>query len=475
MNPSSKRWILLLIVSLCSLSVQAQDQAERLFDNATTFMSAGKYKEAMADLQSLISSFPRTSWASKALLTMARYHLETEGDFEKALELFSRIQTEYASEDEASAAYYYKALIMERRGESVAELESAVADLMRMRNLYPENSSQAGALFLFGKLSLRLKNYLDALKHFQDLEFTYSQSPFLSQAFLHAAQAAYLKNQPDRASMILARLQTRYPNSPESERARSYLRLIDRIRNPAEYKLDSSFFGSTPKSFSSPTRVAVGANGEVAIRGQKSIHFASIHNPTERSSAVMKDLEDFGYDREGNLLLIFKNRIMARQSEAPPMSQAFRDIRSASVDAFGRLFVVDDDEKDAFVFSKDGSLIRHMGLNRPRMVRAFGGDSVFLLGDGSRLQRFDASFNPVENNLPAFTNIVDFCFDPYGNLYVLSGKGATVTVLDHTGAKQTSFNLKNGYPLKQAHGIAADASGAIYLADRRGGAVQRFQ
>jgi len=37
------------------------------------------------------------------------------------------------------------------------------------------------------------------------------------------------------------------------------------------------------------------------------------------------------------------------------------------------------------------------------------------------------------------------------------------------------MDLKGGsFPLKQAQSLAVDSSGAIYLADRRGGAVYRF-
>lgn len=138
----------LLWISLYSL---AQDQAERLYDNARTFLNAGKYNEAITDFRDVIDNHPETPFAPKALLELGMYTLEIENDHQGSLEFFQRIQEKYASSDEAPAAYYYKALIMERHGTSRADLEAAVADLIRMNNLFPDNPWRSGAFYLFGR------------------------------------------------------------------------------------------------------------------------------------------------------------------------------------------------------------------------------------------------------------------------------------------------------------------------------------
>ena len=472
---------ILAISAFFSFSVYAQEQAERLFDNATTFMNAGKYKEALNDLESLINDYGQTEWAPKALLKVGLYYLESEINYEKALGYFAKIQEAYRESQEAPAAYFYKASIVERQGESRAELESAVADLFRMRSLFPDNAWQNGALFLFGKLALRLENYTESLKHFQNLEFSFPKSEYLPRALLLSAKAAYLQGRPQQAALILARLQGNFPNANESEDAASLLRLLDRFQQGSPgYQLDPAFYGSSPKIFNSPSRVIVSGSGFVGIRDQRGVHFSSLNDATLKITLPLKDVVDFCADRDGDILLIYKNRILPRDGAAVFTSLNFsgnvlRDIRSAAVDDFGRLLVIDDDVKSIVVYSKTGAPLTDITTNRPKMVRTYGGNAWILINDGDLLRGFDSAFTPREGGPGGLSNIIDYRFDPYGNLYVLSDKGSQVSVFTHQGKNHVTFNLKTGtFPLKQAQAIAVDASGAIYLADRRGGAVYRF-
>lgn len=255
------------------LPAGAQDQAELLFENASTFMNAGKYKDALSDLESIIRDYGQTPWASKALLEIGNYYNLNEDNSEKALSYFDKIQSEYPTSDEAPGAYYFKALIMEQQGETVADLESAVANLIRMQNLYPGNPWRANATHLLGKLAFRLDNYNESLKHFQSLEFEHPHTKTLPKTLLMSAKAAWLKGNPKQASLILARLQSLFPNAPESDASQSYLRLMDRFSQGNKvYELDQPFFGTTPKTYASPTRVCVGTDNLVGVRDQKGAH-----------------------------------------------------------------------------------------------------------------------------------------------------------------------------------------------------------
>ncbi len=482
MNRLWQRLIILPIISLAPWwPVLGQDQAERLFANANTFMNAGKYKEALTDLESLIASYGNTPWAPKALLKMGNYYLEAEADFDRALSYFIRIQTEYPQSEEAPAAYYSKAAIVERQGESVADLETAVADLIRMRNLFPGNASQSAALFLFGKLSMRLEDYTESLKHFHNLEFTFPKSEFLPRTLLLSARATYLEGDGLRASMILARLQSRFPNSREAEIAASFLRLLDRfINNTPGFSLDQTFFGSTPKRYSSPTRIIVTPSGVVAVKDQKGVHTASLNDASQRGSRSEKDVTDFCVDRDGNLLVVHRNRVLLWDGQAVFTSLShsgnnLKDIRSAAMDDFGRLYVVDGNVRNPLIYARDGTFLKSLTVSKPKLVRCYGGEAWVLGGDGIAIHRYDSSLNASEGGISGISSAIDFRFDPFGNLYVLSDKGNTLSVYSRQGNKHYSFNLKSGtFPLKQAGSVGVDMSGAIYLADRRAGAVYRF-
>ncbi|CAM2007880.1 tetratricopeptide repeat protein [Acanthopleuribacter pedis] len=475
-------WMLLI----CAFGqAQNNDQAERLLENAVTFMNAGKYKEALADLDTIINSFADTPTASRALLQMGTYYLDVEQNYDKALGYFSQIQSRYAGSEEAPAAFFYKAQIVEDQGQTPAQLEEAVADLIRMSNLYPNNAWRLEANFLFGKLNLRLNDYDLALSHFQRLEFFFNRSKRVPLALLLSAEAAFKRGDAGQAQLILARLQRNFGTSEEAEQAGRLLRSLNRFtqgRYP-NLQLDTAFYGATPKQFASPAAVLIDRDNLVGVVDNKGGHFGSLTpGATVPNGTSSRDLRGFTRDRNGRLVLVYKDRIDPLDSTLSFGSlsnngESLGDIRAAAVDHFGRLFVVDDDVRDMWAFSRDGQHIKSFGLNRPKLVRCYQNEIWVLNNDSDTFTAFNAELDRLPlsgfNNL---SDIKDFDFDAFGHLYVLSSKGAVLSIWRRDGTALYSVNLKDGtYPLKTAESVTVDLSGAVYLADRRGGAVYRFQ
>lgn len=478
-------WMCLFLAACPFGLAQNNDQAERLLENAVTFLNAGKYKEALADLETIITGYADTPTAPRALLQMGTYFLEVEQDHDKALSYFSQIQTRYASSEEAPAAFFYKAQIVEDRGQSRAQLEEAVADLIRMSNLYPDNAWRREANFLFGKLNLRLNDYDMALSYFQRLEFFFSGSKRVPPALLLSAEAAFKRGNPDQAQLILARLQRGFPNSEHAEKAGRLLRCLSRFTGAAypALQLDTSFFGATPKQFAGPLAVLVDDTNLVGVVDNKGGRFGSLEPGAQVPNGTnSRDLRGFTRDRNGRMVLVYKDRIDPRDEKLSfgtlsNNGETLKDIRAAGIDTFGRLFVVDDDVRDLWAFSREGRHLKSFGLNRPKLVRCYQNEIWVLNNDGDSFSAFDADM--ARKPLKGFSNlsdIKDFDFDSFGHLYVLSSRGAVLSIWRRDGTALYSVNLKDGtFPLKQAESVSVDLSGAVYLADRRGGAVYRFQ
>lgn len=467
-------FLLILNPSLAS----SQDQAERLYDNAITFMNAGKYSAAITDFSSIISDYSDTEWAPRALLQLGVYYLEVESSPSKSLKYMEQIQKDHKSSEQAPAAYYYKAFIAMQQGQSHADLEVASANLTRMSNLFPGNRWQAKALFLFGQLALRLGDYSQSLSHFQRLEFAHPHSPNMATSCLHAAKAAYLLGKPRQAALVLARLQANLPNSPESETAAAHLRLLDNFSGTkTTWLLDKSFFGAAPKRYSNPTVVYVSGDERIAIKDQRSAFIAPLTAETQPAISST-NLVEFTSNREGQLLLVYKNRIVSQDGSSSFKSLSggsnpLRDIKTAAMDDYGRLFVVDGNYKGVLIYDKAGRLIKSLSFSRPKRVRSFGNTTWIL--DDSGLNTLDANLTPSTSTLPSLGGLLDFCFDGYGNYYALHEKGSQVSIFSHGGRRIANLNLKSGgFPLKLAASLAVDAAGALYLANRRGGAVYRF-
>lgn len=470
----------MLFLLVVNLFWPPQDQAERLYDNAITFMNAGKYKEALTDFDTIIQSFGDTPWAPQALLKLSTYYLDVEKNTGQALTYLNQLQTRYASSPQAPGAYYYKALIASRVGKTRADLEAATADLVRMNNLFPDNPWQGGALFLFGHLTLRLGDYRQSLSHFQRLEFSDPSSPYLEQAWLHSADAAFLDGNPHQSALILARLQARFPNGDADEIASNRLCMLDRFKvGKPSYALDKTFFGGAPKTFPSPTQVAVSGDGILAVRTSKNYSLIPLEKAGERRTTPNGGLANFGKGPAGELLLVYNNRVVSHDSKISFKSLGFNgvtldNIKDAAMDSFGRLYVIDGDKRVLLVYNREGGLIKQLSVSKAKSVASYRDGVIALGGDGS-FRRFNANLENDGFTPGNLRSVIDFTFDYFGNLYVVHEKGAQLTIYTHKGAVAAQFNLKSGaFPLKQAQALAVDPSGAVYLADRRGGAVYRF-
>ena len=477
-----KTLFFLQAISALTWPVEAwQDQAYELYDSGKTFMNLGQHKEALVNFEDVVTNFSETEWAPKSLLEIGSYYLTVEKDHEKALSYYTRIRKDYGQSDEAPAAYYFKALIIEQQSELSSDIQAGIADLIRMNRLFPKSQWRSEALFLFGKLHFRLQNYDQSLSYFQRLEFDFPQSKLVPQALLSMSISAYLNGSVQQASLILSRLQSQFPNTEEAETAAGYLRLLNRFRGETmTVEIDRSFFGSPPKRYSNPQRLGMSAEDSIAIEDSKGIYVSSTEDPADRQTFQDKDFSSFCTGTNGQLFLVYQSRIVNVDSSISFTGlsvdgDSLRDMRHAAFDSYQRLFVIDNGVKDLIAFSRKGTPIKQFSMNRPQMVRCFQSDIWVLNNDENVLIRYNSELTTTGDRITGYENVVDFQFDTFGNLYLLHDKGNQFTVISAQGKTHLNLALRGGgLPLKQAEAIAVDSSGAIYLSDRRGGSVFRF-
>lgn len=459
---------------------QNDDQAERLFNNAATFMGAGKYNEALADYQRIVDEYPKCLFADKALLEIGHYYLNVVQDAARATSYYERIMSQYASSASAPAAFFAKGSILEASAQLVGDLDAAGADLIRMLNLYPDNAWTDGALFLLGRINAKTGDLPQALGYLQRLEFGYPNSSYTPEALLLAAQLTQRHQGAREAVLLLARLQRNYPGSSQQRRSEALARSLTRfLRAEVQYTLDSSFIGNAPKRYAAPSRLAAGSDSTIGILESKGVTLVSLKGAPPSASGSLKDVVDLSRGRDGSLLFVYANRLT--QLDGKPLASLVfngappRKISAAAVDVMGRIYVIDDDSRDVQVFDALGVHQRSLGVQRPKTIAACRNGVAVVPGDASSVLFFDSRWNRAETLASGIRDIEQIAFDAMDNLYVLCERGGKVLIGDAAGQLRGSIALKSGsLPLKEADSLAVDDSGALYLADRRGGSVFRL-
>jgi len=456
----------------------AQDtQAENLFNNAATFMAAGKHQDALKDYQAIVDNYPNSGWADKALLEIGHFYQHVEKNVEQALVYYTRIKEEHAQSESAPTAYYFSSEIREHLANNRTELDGAGNDLVRMIGLYPDSDKEADALYLMGKINARLGNFALAQSFLQQLLLYYPQSELIPKSFLLRARIAYYSGNKELAMEILARMQGHFPSDRSSYQASMEMgRLIERmLQDQISYSLDREFPASTPKTYRNPRLVQVTNNGTIAVVDNNGLHFLT--RPGQEAPRVnvnARDIQDLALTPQGDLAIGLSDRIITLAEEGNAPSISVSELKSLAIDDFWRFYALEDRQKDTMLYDRKGAFLRKLGVEKSGMVRCRD-QEVWILGpDDDSLIRFDANIKHI-GTAASFDRVKDFCFDSLGNLYVIYNKGNNLAVLSREGERRANLDFKNGsFPLRQAASVAVDRSGSIYVVDSRGGAVYRF-
>ena len=97
--------------SLLAASASAQnspdEQARGLLEDGRAYWAQGKLKQALDNFNTIVTGFPNTDSVDDALLEIGRYHMEVEGNLDKAREAFDQVAKRFPQSDGAPGAYYY--------------------------------------------------------------------------------------------------------------------------------------------------------------------------------------------------------------------------------------------------------------------------------------------------------------------------------------------------------------------------------
>jgi len=475
---TAQKFLLLISFLFFYQITLAQDtQAESLFNNAATFMAAGKYQDALTDYQTIVDKYGDSGWADNALLEIGHFYRTTEKNEEEALAFYTKIKDHFPQSESAAAAYYFSSLIREKLALNREELDYAGNDLVRMTVLYPGSEWEADALFLMGKINYRLNHFQLARSYFQQLLLYYPQASFIPESFILRSKIAYLAGQKKLALDILSRMQTKYSFSDKVFNESTELaRLIEKMSQArADYTLDRGFPASTPKTYKTPRIVQVDSNGLIGVIDNNGIHFLAKGQAIPAIQTNQKEAVEFCLTPDGSLALGSKRNVtLLKEGVSSLAPVAIDELKGVAIDNFGRYYILEARKRDVSLYDRKGTFLAKLDIERIKKIRCRGQELWVLGADGSSLIRYSEDLKNLGAAI-SLNKVKDFCFDSLGNLYVLYEKGAKLVILSREGKKKGEMDFRNGsYPLRLATSIAVDQSGFIYLVDSKGGAIYRF-
>ena len=130
-------------VGLAQQAAANEEVARRQLESGRAFARQGNYTEALKDFRAVAETFATTSFADDALLEIARYYLDVEGNAAQAAEAVDQILRMYSTSDSAPDAYVMSGRLALARSRQGDDLKAAIANFDRVIRLFPNSGAVA--------------------------------------------------------------------------------------------------------------------------------------------------------------------------------------------------------------------------------------------------------------------------------------------------------------------------------------------
>lgn len=435
---------LALAASAAPQSSSPEEQARQLLEGGRQYWIKGQYKQALDNFNMIISGFSSTDSVDDALLEIGRYHLEVEGNTNKAREAFEQVTKRFPQSDGAPGAYYYLGWLTMNKASSAAELDDALAQFDRVRTLYPRSDWVPNAFYAAGIVHRKAGRMPEAVESERRVALEYPTSEAAPAAQFQIGHCLALTGEPRQAMEEYQRVRNRYPESEWAARA------LDRITGL--YRL----YGSEKPAFSLDPGFAVGA-GDV-LRDVKAILMTPARTLWIASDKIKSAVP---YDRDGKM--------------GPSLS--VQDVRSLSLSPKGDLVVAarfavrigKDIKSFAIPSDKPGEMDSLEKITSAVMMP--GGTLLVADEKKKRVYRYDGQFQ-FQGTFPDSKerSVTRMTLDSEGGIVLLDEDEKTVRVFDETGRFLRGVGGKGtGFELKHPVDVAVDPARNTYVADEEAG------
>ena len=467
---------------------QEDELAVRRFQTGLNFARDGRSTEALTDFEAVIELYPSSPVADNALLEIARHHLESTEDFDRAAEYASRIvdNAGYSLQDAAPEAYVVLARSLIARGHTSENLDAALGQLQRGLGLWPDAPVAPQMLFFIGEVHRYAGRFTEALAEYGRVTVEYAETEWAARASLATGVLRAVTGQPVAAMVELQRVRDRWPNSPEAETALGRITILHRlyVRSP-----ERAFTRvGAPVSTRGRPRIRellVNADGQLFFATDSGV--TATDEAAAASAPVGDRIRGLVLDRRGVVMAIVRGALTARN--APPLQMTlprsgadpkdFREIAAAGVTATGDWLIMDEEERAIHRFSGTGEYrgvfvtgrVKRLSVGPDGQIAVVDRDNrIRVMAEGRELAEIPRKGSSYEIDDP-----IDVAFDVFGHLYVVDQNG--VFIFGRNRQLMLRFPASDDTPEapRKITAFALDQFGSLFIADDDDKHIVRYQ
>ena len=247
------------------------EQAKRLLDDGRADIAAGRARQGLEALQTIVTGFSTSAYADDALLAIARYAEDVEKDTAKARDLYDQIAKKYPQSDAAPGAYLQMGKIALSSAASKAALDDALSNFQRVSRLYPDSPFVPHALVGAAQVYRRSGRFDAGIDAARRAVLDHPESDVAPEARFEAGIGLALSGEGLEAIEEFQRVISEHPASPSASRALNANTALYRIYSsptPAFLK-DPAFALPAGDVLKDVRSLAVTPNGALWIASDK--------------------------------------------------------------------------------------------------------------------------------------------------------------------------------------------------------------
>jgi len=487
-----RRLALLLLAAAAPALAQSsspEEQARRLLEDGRTYRSEGKAKQALDNFNTIVTGFPGTDSVDDALLEIGRYHLDVEGDDEKARQAFEQVAKRFPQSDGAPGAYYYLGWLALSRARTAAELDDALAQFTRVQRLYPGSSWVPSSLHAAGLAHRKAGRLRDAVESERRVAMEYPTSEAAAAAQFEVGEALALLGEPRQAMEEFQQVRNRFPRSEWAPRALQRITALYRLHGSgkAAFTLDSGYAAGAGDVLKDVRAILMTPTGTLWIASDKIKSVVPVGQDGKLGpSLTAEDVRGLSLAPKGELVVAAKTavrvgprdiRTFSLPGDKPGEVEPVDRIEAAVVTPGGAVLVADEKRKRVHRYDARYEYKADFPDAKEREVTRMAVDSeggIVLLDRAERSVRVFDEAGRLIRSLGPRTDMrkpLDVAVDAFQNVYVIDEE-AGVLVFSPQGQLLATVGAQD---LHKPKALTVDAAGAVLVYDEKAQRILRFK